>query len=60
MVDGRKRFECGMRGPAFFDNGEKISLLKYIRIRVEVALVISLQVPVFLGGENKAKEKKTT
>lgn len=27
-VDGRKRFECGMRGPAFFDNGEKISLFK--------------------------------
>lgn len=28
LVDGRKRFECGMRGPAFFDNGEKISLFK--------------------------------
>ena len=27
-VDGRKRFECGMRGPAFFGNGEKISLFK--------------------------------
>lgn len=24
----KKRFECGMRGPAFFDNGEKISLFK--------------------------------
>ena len=23
-----ERFECGMRGPAFFDNGEKISLFK--------------------------------
>lgn len=28
LVDGRKRFKCGMRGPAFFDNGEKISLFK--------------------------------
>lgn len=27
-VDGRKRFESGMRGPAFFDNGEKISHFK--------------------------------
>lgn len=49
-----------MRGPAFFDNGEKSPFLKFIRIHVEVALVISLQVPVFLGGENKTKEKKTT
>ena len=28
LVDGRKWFEWGMRGPAFFDNGEKISLFK--------------------------------
>lgn len=49
-----------MRGPAFFDNGEKSPFLKFIRIHVKVALVISLQVPVFLGGENKTKEKKTT
>ena len=59
-MDGRKRFECGMRGPAFFDNGEKSPFLKFIRIHVKVALVISLQVPVFLGGENKTKEKKTS
>ena len=59
-VDGRKRFECGMRGPAFFDKEKKSPFLKYIRIHVKVALVISLQVPVFLGGENKTKERKTT
>lgn len=44
----------------FLTTEKKSPFLKYIRIRVEVALVISLQVPVFLSGENKTKEKKTT
>ena len=44
--------------PHFLTTEKKSPFLKYIRIRVEVALVISLQVPVFLSGENKKKEKK--
>ena len=46
--------------PHFLTTEKKSPFLKYIRIRVEVALVISLQVPVFLSGENKTKERKTT
>ena len=44
--------------PHFLTTEKKSPFLKYIRIRVKVALVISLQVSVFLGGENKSKERK--
>ena len=44
----------------FWQRRKKSPFLKNIRICVEVALVISLQVPVFLGGENKTKERKTS
>ena len=43
--------------PHFLTTEKKSPFLKYIRIRVEVALVISLQVPIFLG-KDKTKQKK--
>ena len=42
LVDGRKRFESGMRGPAFLTTEKKSPFLKNIRICVEVALVLNL------------------
>ena len=61
LVDGRKNdLNVVCADPHFLTTEKKSPFLKYIRIRVEVALVISLQVPVFLSGENKTKERKTT
>ena len=60
LVDGRKNdLNVVCADPHFLTTEKKSPFLKYIRIRVEVALVISLQVPVFLSGENKTKERKT-
>ena len=61
LVDGRKNdLNVVCADPHFLTTEKKSPFLKYIRIHVKVALVSSLQVPVFLGGENKTKEKKTT